>query len=456
MKKVLSLFLSFVMLFSCVSFSSIVAYSAQQGTAQYALDQIMTKSGYTPGKQANPANNCYQFISNVCTQLFGVKYDGEGLYDNYKARHQTGNYYTVATYTTQKSYPDSAFADEVIAFFKNNGMSGDVVHYGAYNSSYSKTHTVMIYSVDSKCMKILHSNYGSVNVRLDSIYWDSFKKDPTKTAYNSDDSVYSLNAWLYATMKQSGAGGVGITINRYSKYASLYGGLTLTAPQPTQTTTAQKINLDQVLNVAVTSNNDTSIGITWLPVANATEYYIQIKNKTKGTTFDKTVTTTSTTLNNLTKGNTYTIEIKGKCKNGESVAYSPVLTVTTGNGQLPYVPVPETTTQPTTQATTQSTTTSNKPKKTTAKSLKSSAKGKLTLTWSKSSDASGYQIYWSKDKNFKNVISKTSVSGKSTLKYTGKNFTKGKKYYVKVRAYKKVGSKKYYSAWSKTLSCTSK
>lgn len=74
---------------------------------------------------------------------------------------------------------------------------------------------------------------------------------------------------------------------------------------------------------------------------------------------------------------------------------------------------------------------------------------KIKATWKKvGGSASGYQIYWAKDKNFKKVVSKTTVSGQKKTSYTGKNFTKGKRYYVKVRAYKMVNGNKIYGAWS--------
>lgn len=74
---------------------------------------------------------------------------------------------------------------------------------------------------------------------------------------------------------------------------------------------------------------------------------------------------------------------------------------------------------------------------------------KIKATWKKvGGSASGYQIYWAKDKNFKKMVSKTTVSGQKKTSYTGKNFTKGKRYYVKVRAYKTVNGNKIYGAWS--------
>lgn len=74
---------------------------------------------------------------------------------------------------------------------------------------------------------------------------------------------------------------------------------------------------------------------------------------------------------------------------------------------------------------------------------------KIKAKWNKcSTSATGYQIYWAKDKKFKKVVAKTTTKGRSKVTYTGKNFTKGRKYYVRVRAYKKAGGRIYYGPWS--------
>lgn len=82
---------------------------------------------------------------------------------------------------------------------------------------------------------------------------------------------------------------------------------------------------------------------------------------------------------------------------------------------------------------------------------------KIKAKWNKcSTSATGYQIYWAKDKKFKKVVAKTTTKGRSKVTYTGKNFTKGRKYYVRIRAYKKVGGKTYYGAWSNIKAKTAK
>lgn len=82
---------------------------------------------------------------------------------------------------------------------------------------------------------------------------------------------------------------------------------------------------------------------------------------------------------------------------------------------------------------------------------------KIKAKWNKcSTSATGYQIYWAKDKKFKKVVAKTTTKGRSKVTYTGKNFTKGRKYYVRIRAYKKAGGKTYYSPWSNIKAKTAK
>lgn len=110
-----------------------------------------------------------------------------------------------------------------------------------------------------------------------------------------------------------------------------------------------------------------------------------------------------------------------------------------------------TTTVPTT------TTKNYTPAKVKLTSLTAQSGHKIKAKWNKcSTSATGYQIYWAKDKKFKKVVAKTTTKGRSKVTYTGKNFTKGRKYYVRVRAYKKAGGKTYYGPWSNIKAKTAK
>lgn len=71
-------------------------------------------------------------------------------------------------------------------------------------------------------------------------------------------------------------------------------------------------------------------------------------------------------------------------------------------------------------------------------------KKSLTVSLKKTSNVSGYQIEYSTSKKFTNAKTKTTTSTKATIK----GLSAKKTYYVRVRTYKTVNGKKYYSAWS--------
>lgn len=88
-----------------------------------------------------------------------------------------------------------------------------------------------------------------------------------------------------------------------------------------------------------------------------------------------------------------------------------------------------------------------KPAGTSIKKIKA-AKKKFTVTWKKQSGISGYQIQYGTKKSFKKAKTITIKKAKTTKK-TIKKLKSKKKYYVRIRTYKTVLGKKYYSAWSK-------
>lgn len=92
------------------------------------------------------------------------------------------------------------------------------------------------------------------------------------------------------------------------------------------------------------------------------------------------------------------------------------------------------------------------PKKMKLKSVKSPKKGQLQAKWVKDKTASGYQIQISRDWRFNKSRSKVfqkSISAKyATLKKPASGLTSKKKYYVRIRAYKKVAGKALYGIWS--------
>lgn len=68
----------------------------------------------------------------------------------------------------------------------------------------------------------------------------------------------------------------------------------------------------------------------------------------------------------------------------------------------------------------------------------------IKLSWNKSKDVSGYEVYYKTSKNGKYKKLATTKSNSYTLKKASSGTT----YYFKVRAYKKSGNKKYYSGYT--------
>lgn len=87
-------------------------------------------------------------------------------------------------------------------------------------------------------------------------------------------------------------------------------------------------------------------------------------------------------------------------------------------------------------------------KKTTLKSAKNAKGKKLVVKWKKNTAGNGYQIQYSTSKKFAKGNKTETISKNKTTSYTIKKLKKKKTYYVRIRTYKKVSEKTYYSEWS--------
>ncbi len=82
-------------------------------------------------------------------------------------------------------------------------------------------------------------------------------------------------------------------------------------------------------------------------------------------------------------------------------------------------------------------------------SLKSTKKNTIVVKTKKQAQIKGYQVQYSTSKKFKKKTTKAvKVATKKGLNKTVKGLKSGKKYYVRVRAYKMNGKKTVYSAWT--------
>lgn len=144
-----------------------------------------------------------------------------------------------------------------------------------------------------------------------------------------------------------------------------------------------------------------------------------------------------------------TLTIKGKIyRDGKLFRETAVRTFKVeGNEVNPSEP-----TKPSQPATTTSTKKPTQPtvsvKTTKLKSVKNAKGKKMTIKWAKNTAGNGYQIQYSTSKKFAKGNKTKTISKNKTTSYTIKKLKKKKTYYVRIRTYKKVSGKTYYSEWS--------
>lgn len=88
-------------------------------------------------------------------------------------------------------------------------------------------------------------------------------------------------------------------------------------------------------------------------------------------------------------------------------------------------------------------------------SVKNKSGKKMSVSWKKVSGITGYQIQYSTSSKFKSAKTVTVSSYKTTSK-TFSKLKKKKKYYVRIRTYRRINGKSYYSNWSSGKSVTIK
>ena len=85
-----------------------------------------------------------------------------------------------------------------------------------------------------------------------------------------------------------------------------------------------------------------------------------------------------------------------------------------------------------------------------APALKSSKSRQMIVSWKKDTRATGYQIMYSTDKKFRKNVKTVNIKKYKTTHCTVKKLARNKRYYVRVRSYKKVSGGKLYGSWSST------
>lgn len=206
--------------------------------------------------------------------------------------------------------------------------------------------------------------------------------------------------------------------NYYSDYSA----------KKTVTTVPDKMKLKTSYTASTSS-----IKLSWTRDSKATGYKLYQYNSSKKTykliATIKSNKTTSYTVKNLKAGTNYYFSIKAyKTLDGTKYysSYSDKLKTAT------------------------------KPSKVTISSVSSPATKKIKVSWKKVTGASGYQVQIATSDKFSSSSKYTKSYTTASTSKTISSLTKGKKYYVRVRAYKKVNNEKQYGSWSAVKNKTSK
>lgn len=255
--------------------------------------------------------------------------------------------------------------------------------------------------------KIKAKDMSDVSVKGFTGYYDG-KSHSIKVTAPSGTKV------TYSTSKSGSYSSKNPSYKKAGTY-KIYYKITRTGYNTVSGSAAIKIKLKQP-NVAA-SNTASGVKIKWSKISGATGYRIY-KKTSEGWKRIKTITSGSTvtwTHKDVKNGSRYVYTV---------YAYNDNVRSTYMSGKTTYR-----LTRPT------------------ISSLKNSGSKKMTVKWNRNTKATGYQIQYSTNSSFSSYKT-TSVGKNSTLSKTISSLTKGKRYYVRVRAYKTVSDKKYYSAWS--------
>ena len=184
-------------------------------------------------------------------------------------------------------------------------------------------------------------------------------------------------------------------------------------------------------SVRTLANSTAGVSVTWNKAADGTGYYIY--RSTNGGAYvqiaaiNKLTTTRYTDKTAKANGARYSYKVGVYRKNGSIIIKSSSSAPKT----IYYVTAP------------------------TCRSAANSAAGSIKVNYTGNTKATGYQIQYALNTKFTGAKTVTAAGYKTTTKVITK-LQKNKKYYVRVRGYKKVKGVVYYSAWSTAKSAVVK
>ena len=251
----------------------------------------------------------------------------------------------------------------------------------------------------------------NVKLAYTSCTYNGTAKKPGVTVYDVDGNTLNKTDYTVSYKNNTASGTAGVTVTFKGNYAGRI--------------TATFVIYPKAVSIKTAQSTAKGVKLTWNRAANGTGYIVY--RSVNGSSFRRYKTINSLSTISMVDG--------GAKKSGIKYAYK-IYVYKSVNGKvynsaasavkLTYymaAPVWKSLTNPSARA--------------------------MTVKYGQASGATGYQIQYATSSTFKGAKT-ANIAGAKNVTKTVKGLAKNKRYYVRVRSYRKSGRVTYYSAWSTT------
>ena len=251
----------------------------------------------------------------------------------------------------------------------------------------------------------------NVKLAYTSCTYNGTAKKPGVTVYDVDGNTLNKTDYSVSYKNNTASGTAGVTVTFKGNYAGRI--------------TATFVIYPKAVSIKTAQSTAKGVKFTWNRAANGTGYIVY--RSVNGSSFRRYKTINSLSTISMVDG--------GAKKSGTKYAYK-IYVYKSVNGKVYnsaasavkltyYMAAPA------------------------WKSLTNPFARAMTVKYGQASGATGYQIQYATSSTFKGAKTANIVGAKNVTK-TVKGLAKNKRYYVRVRSYRKSGRVTYYSAWSTT------
>ena len=251
----------------------------------------------------------------------------------------------------------------------------------------------------------------NVKLAYTSCTYNGTAKKPGVTVYDVDGNTLNKTEYTVSYKNNTASGTAGVTVTFKGNYAGRI--------------TATFVIYPKAVSIKTAQSTAKGVKLTWNRAANGTGYIVY--RSVNGSSFRRYKTINSLSTISMVDG--------GAKKSGTKYAYK-IYVYKSVNGKVYnsaasavkltyYMAAPA------------------------WKSLTNPSARAMTVKYGQASGATGYQIQYATSSTFKGAKT-ANIAGAKNVTKTVKGLAKNKRYYVRVRSYRKSGRVTYYSAWSTT------